>query len=218
MFWIMLWSKSPEALQALAGWSAKDLRLHGSDLALRAQDDANALTNVRKLIDSGPIDPKNLTDEQKALIDAIAQYSTQYADHGQVVLGKWVDYGDGFVEAARETGSAHYNPHPDMWNMFGELKEKRDEVAWLVNQQVVQTGISKNLPFEYSLNGIPVEKIKREQQAIEALFSGAPDSEIIGVLKTDYLPVRIKELQELHKAGYQFTFDEITNSFLLIRP
>ena len=42
--------QSPEALQALAGWSARDLRSHGSDLALRAQDDANALTNVRKLV------------------------------------------------------------------------------------------------------------------------------------------------------------------------
>jgi hypothetical protein len=210
--------QSPEAVQALAGWSAKDLRLHGSELALRAQDDAHALANVKKLMDTGPIDPKNLTDEQKALIDAIAQYSTQYADNGQVVLGKWVDYGDGFVESARDSASAHYNPHPDMWNMFGELGEKRDEVAWLVNQQVVQTGIKNGKPFEYTLNGIAVEKIETEQQAIEAIFSGATDSEIIDILKTNYLPVRIKEIQELKKAGYEFTFDEIANSFILVHP
>ena len=165
-------------------------------------------------MNSGPIDPKNLTDEQTALIAAIAQYSTQYADNGQVVLGKWVDYGGGFVNTARDTGSVHYNPHPDMWNIFSELGEKRDEVSWLVNQQVVQTGISKGLPFEYSY-GIPVEKIETEQQAIEAIFSGATNSEVIDILKTDYLPVRIKEIQELQKAGYEFTFDEITNSFFL---
>ncbi len=157
--------QSPEALQALAGWSAKDLRLHGSELALRAQDDAHALTNVRKLIDTGPINPEKLTDEQKALIEAIAQYSTQYADNGQVVLGKWVDYDGGFVESARDTASVHYNPHPDMWNMFGDLGEKRDEVAWLVNQQVVQTGIKKGKPFEYSLNGIAIEDIGKRSSS-----------------------------------------------------
>ena len=109
-------------------------------------------------------------------------------------------------------------PHPDMWNMFGELGEKRDEVAWLVNQQVVQTGINKGLPFEYSLNGIPVEKIETEQQAIEAIFSGATNSEIMDILKTDYLPVRIKEIQVLQEAGYEITFDEIKNTFLLVEP
>jgi hypothetical protein len=210
--------QSPEAVQALAGWSAKDLRLHGSELALRAQDDAHALTNVRKLIDTGPINPEKLTDEQKALIEAIAQYSTQYADNGQVVLGKWVDYDGGFVESARDTASVHYNPHPDMWNMFGDLGEKRDEVAWLVNQQVVQTGISKGKPFEFSLKGIPSQTVRDEQAAVRAVFSGKTDEEIMRVLKLDYLPVRIKELQVLQKAGYQHTFDKLNNSYLFVLP
>ena len=210
--------QSPEALQALAGWSAKDLRSHGSELAMRAKDDANALANVRKLLDTRPIDPKNLTDEQKALVDAIAQYSTQYADGGQIVLGKWVDYGNGFVETARDTGSVHYNPHPDMWNIFGELGEKRDEVAWLVNQQVVQTGIRKGQPFEYTLNGVPDTLLESDQAAIRAIFSGKTSDQITDIFDGGYIPVRIREIQELQKAGYRYTFDEIKNSYIFIHP
>ena len=87
--------------------------------------------SLRKLTSLGPIDPRKLTAEQKALIDAIAANSTQYADNGQVVLGKWVDISNGFVQTAQETGSIHYNPHPDMWNSLGNLGEaQREEVAW----------------------------------------------------------------------------------------
>ena len=43
--------QGPDAVQALAGWSAEDLRLYGNELALRAKDDANALANVRKLLE-----------------------------------------------------------------------------------------------------------------------------------------------------------------------
>jgi hypothetical protein len=129
-----------------------------------------------------------------------------------------VDYGDGFVETARDTGSVHYNPHPDMWNMFGELQEKRDEVAWLVNQQVVQTGINKGLPFEYTLNGIPVETLENDQAAIRAIFSGKTNDQIKDIFESGYIPVRIRELQELQKAGYSYTFDKINNSYIFIHP
>ena len=208
-----------DALDALSRWSPEDLRLHGIDLALRSKKDAKALANVQKLIASRPIDPQHLTEEQKILIDAIAEYSTQYADEGQVVLGKWVDYGNGFVETARNTGSVHYNPHPDMWNMLSELgREDRSQVAWLINQQVIQTGINKGLPFEYSLNGIAIKDMTTEINTVEAVFSGATNSELLETLGNNNIPIRIRELQVLYDAGYRYSFDELTNSFILYLP
>jgi hypothetical protein len=177
------------------------------------------LAAVKKLISLGPIDPKNLTDEQKALIDEIAENSTQYGDEGQVVLGKWIDYANGFVAYAQQTGSVHYNPHPDMWDLLGGLGgQNQADIAWLINQRVLQTGIDKGLPFEYTLNGIPADMIGNEQAAIRAIFSGKTEAEIQQLLKLDYLPVRMQELLELKMAGYEISFDAATNSYVLILP
>jgi hypothetical protein len=210
--------QGPDAVEALSRWSKADLLAHGPELALRAKKDAEVLANIKKLTSSGPVDPKNLTEEQKALIEAIAANSTQYADNGQVVLGKWVDNSSGFVQTAQDTGSVHYNPHPDMWTMLGRLGDaKQEEVAWLINKQVVQNGIAKGLPFEYTLNGIPSNKIADEGEAIEAIFAGATDPEIMDILRIDYMPVRMKELQELQKAGYEFTFDTVNKSYILVK-
>ena len=208
--------QGPDAIETLSLWSANDLETHGAELALRAKKDAKVLSDVKKLITLGPIDPKHLTEEQRVLIDAIAANSTQYADEGQVVLGKWVDISNGFVETAKDTGSVHYNPHPEMWNLLGGLgEENQGEVAWLINQQVVQRGINKELPFEYTLNGVPTMKIDRERDAIEAIFSDNPtNEEIMELLRSDYMPIRVMELQELQKAGYEFIFDEINNSYI----
>jgi hypothetical protein len=209
--------QGPEAVEALAHWSPKELRLYGPQLALRAKNDAKALAKIKKLLGSGPIDPKNLTKEQKALIEAIAANSTQYAGEGQVVLGKWVDLESGFVETAQNTGSAHYNPNPEMWKMLGNLgEESQEQVAWLINKKVVQNGIDKGLPFEYTLNGIPAKEIANEGKALEAIFDGATDTEIMKILKTDKMPIRMKEMQELQKAGYKISFDDATNSFILV--
>src|SRR5688500_1494058 len=203
--------QGPDAVAALSGWNEKDLIEHGVELALRAKKDAKVLADVKRLIASGPIDPKRLTQEQQTLINTITANSTQYADEGQVVLGKWVDYGSGFVESAQNTGSLHYNPHPDMWNLLGDLsKQNRSEVAWLINQQVVQTAIDKGLPFEYTLNGIPIENLTDEITAVELIFAGAADTEIMDILQSKSLPIRMKELQELQKAGYKLAFDEAT--------
>jgi hypothetical protein len=170
-------------------------------------------------MDLGPIDPAHLTREQQNLIKEIAANSTQYTDEGQIVLGKWVDYGNGFTEVARETGSAHYNPHPDMWNLLEKLGDgNREEAAWLVNKQVIQTGIDKGLPFEYTLDGVPSRDVLNEQNAIQLIFSGKTDEEIKRALRLDYIPVRMKELQELQKADYMFVFDEISNSFIISLP
>ena len=208
-----------DVVAVLSRWSEADLKEHGVELALRAKKDAKVLAHIKKLITLGPIDPKRLTQEQEALINAIAANSTQFTDEGQVVLGKWVDYSSGFVEHAQATGSVHYNPHPDMWNILGDLsKENRSEVAWLINKQVVQTAIDKGLPVEYTLNGIPIENLTDESTAVEAIFAGAADTEIMNILQSKSLPIRMKELQELQKAGYKLAFDEATNSYILILP
>jgi hypothetical protein len=207
-----------DAVAALSRWNAEDLREHGPELALRAKKDAEVLADIKKLTSSGAVDPKKITEAQKALINEIAANSTQYADNGQVVLGKWVDLDSGFVQTAQDTGSIHYNPHPDMWTMLGSLGEaKREEVAWLINKQVVQTGIAKGKPFEYTLNGIPSETLSNEHAAIRAIFSGKSNDEIMQLLETDKMPIRMKELQELQKAGYEYTFDNVSKSYVLIK-
>jgi hypothetical protein len=211
--------EGPDALVALSRWNIDDLRKHGFELALRAKNDAKALAAVQKLVALGPIDPKNLTQEQQALINEIAANSTQYVNEGQVVLGKWIDNTSGFVEYAKDTNSVHYNPHPDMWNLLGRLgAENQGDVAWLINRQVVQNGINKGLPFEYTLNDIPTENIFTEQIAVEAIFSGATDTEIMDILSLEYVPIRMRELQELKNSGYEFVFDESTSSYILIQP
>jgi hypothetical protein len=170
------------------------------------------------LIESGPIDPKKLTDQQRALIEKIAEYSTQNGDQKQGVLGKWTDISSGFVKYAQDTNSLHYNPHPDMWNLLSGLgAENRREVAWLINKQVIQTGISKGLVFEYSFHGVPEKDVIKEADAAEAIFSGKSKEEIIAILKLDYLPIRMQELMELQKAGYKFTFDDVANSYIFVK-
>ncbi|MGB8980358.1 MAG: Ig-like domain repeat protein [Anaerolineales bacterium] len=216
---LQLGDDAPEALAALACWKATELANYGPELALRASRDVEALAAVKKLISLGPIDPKNLTDEQKALIDSIAELSTQYGDEGQVVLGKWIDYANGFVQYAQQTGSVHYNPHPDLWDLLGGLGgQNQGDVAWLINQRVLQTGIDKGLPFEYTLNGVSADLIDNEKAAVRAIFSGKTEAEIQQLLKLDYLPVRMQELLELKKAGYEISFDDATNSYVLILP
>jgi hypothetical protein len=54
--------------------------------------------------------------------------------------------------------------------------------------------------------------------AIAAIWAGATDAEIKSALQSPYLPGRMKELQELYSAGYQFTFDVASNSYILIKP
>jgi hypothetical protein len=132
-------------------------------------------------------------------------------------LGKWVDLNGGFVQRAKEVGAVHYNPHPDLWKLFGKL-ENQNGVAWLVNKQVIQTGIGKGSPFEYTLNGIPLDFIKKERAAIEAIFSGQAEDVIKKKLKLDYLPVRMRELKELKEVGFTASFDEISNSYIIKKP
>jgi hypothetical protein len=205
----------PDAVAALSRWSDDELKEFGLELALRSKKDAKVLEDIHTLINLGPIDPKHLTHEQEKLINSIAENSMQYSDEGQIVLGKWVDYGHGFTYVARETGSVHYNPHPDMWNLFGEFGDNlREDTAWLVNKQVIHNGIDKGLPFEYTLEGIPSDNIFMEKEVVNLIFSGASDAEIKSALRVNKLSIRWQELKELQQAGYEFTFDEAKDSFI----
>jgi hypothetical protein len=211
--------QGPEVVAALSAWHADDLLKHGPELAARANKDAEVLKKVIELVDSGPINIKDLTDKQKELIEFIAANSTYYADEGQIVLGKWANFSGGFLEYARKTNSMHYGPHPDMYELMKGL-ENQDQVAWLVNQRVIQTGINNGKPFEFSLNGIMPDDVNKEMRAIEALWSGASDKKIIKLLDPPKknLPVRFKELKVLYQAEHQISFDAITNSYIFIKP
>jgi hypothetical protein len=211
--------EGPDAVAALSRWSDDELKEFGLELALRSKKDAKVLEDIHTLINLGPIDPKHLTHEQEKLINSIAENSMQYSDEGQIVLGKWVDYGHGFTYVARETGSVHYNPHPDMWNLFGQFGDDlREDTAWLVNKQVIRNGIDKGLPFEYTLEGIPVKDVLQEKEAVELIFAGKTDTEIMKELEIEYISIRWRELRELQNAGYNFMFDEANNSFILGSP
>ena len=207
--------QGPDAIAAFSGWTEKELKEHGRDLAARASKDAEVLNDVKTLISKGPIDPKNLTDEQKFLIEKIAANSTFNADGTKVVVGKWTGLDGGFLGRAKETGSLHYSPHPDLWELFGKL-ENQNEVAWLVNEQIIQNGITKGLSIEYTLDG--VNFIDNEMDAIEAVFSGQTEEKIMELLDSKYLPVRMKELQTLQNAGYMCKFESASNSYILIKP
>ena len=203
-----------DAFTAFSSWTEKELRDHGKDLAARAAKDAEVLNDVKILVSKGPIDPKNLTGEQKLLIEKIAANSTFNADGPQAVIGKWVGLDGGFLKQARETGSLHYSPHPDLWELFDGL-DNQSEVAWLINEQVIQAGIAKGLPFEYTLNNIHPDLIDNEHAAIKAIFSGKNEKIIKRKLNSDYLPVRMSELKELKKAGFNLKFDETINSYII---
>ena len=100
---------------------------------------------------------------------------------------------------------------------------KGKTAAWLVNEQVIQTGIDKGLPFEYSFNGLSSDKLEFEEYAIEKIWEGWTSKEMIYTnvkesLGIDYVPVRVKELVELYSVGYIYSFDSITNSYILIKP
>jgi hypothetical protein len=212
-------SEGPDALKALSAWSETDLKEHGVELALRAKRDGEVLRDIQTLTSMGPINPNKLTNEQERLIKAIAANSTQYDEAGQVVLGKWIDYDNGFTQVARNTGSVHYNPHPDMWKLLEPLgKQQQEEVAWLINKEVIQSGIEKGLPFEYSLKGISTDNIVTEKTVVQMIFSGASDVEIKTALRLNKLDIRWQELMELQQAGYKIVFDETNSSFILSMP
>lgn len=209
----------------MSKWEPEELKQFGVELALRAEKDAKVIADVKKLVSLGPIDPAHLTKEQNDLIEAIAKNCTQYPNGKQVMLGNWAGLGDGYVAAARETGSVSYVAHPDLWPMLGKHgAEQQEQIAWLINQRVMQPRIEQGLPFEYTLDAIvEPEKIATEHKAIKAIWQGKSTDEVLSLIKETYpdkmaLPSRMKELQELYNAGYIYTFDTVHKSYILIKP
>ena len=96
------------------------------------------------------------------------------------------------------------------------LGKNREAAAWLINKQVVKSSIIKGMSVEYTLSGLKPDKLVDEMNGVEAIWTGATDEEIMDILKTDYMPVRMNELKKLYKTGYQISFDLMTNSYILI--
>lgn len=96
--------------------------------------------------------------------------------------------------------------------------DTRSEVSWLINKQALQPMIDAGMPFEYTLEGIEPKNINNEVKAINAIWAGVSDADILKILDPNRkdLPGRMKELNELYQAGYQITFDATTNSYILI--
>lgn len=212
--------QGPDAVRALAKWDKTFLEEYGIELALRSGQDAKALQATKELISLGPIDPSNLTLRQQELIATIAENSVQQINKGQVVVGKWTTFDSGFSGYALDSSSIHYSQHPDLWPMLGEFGDKQSEVAWLINQKAIRSKIDESLPFEYTFKGIEPAKLDREMAAIEAIWNNAPDAEILDALTIPdgNIPYRMKELQELYQAGYIYTYDEVYNSYIFVKP
>jgi len=127
--------------------------------------------------------------------------------------------GDGYIDTAVEASAAYYHNHQAVWDALGKLgEEQQAQAAWLINQKALQPFVEAGAPFEYTLKGIDPKKLENEKAAIEKIWNGASDTEIMGALKQDYVPMRIKELQELYQAGYEFSEDAVASSYRFIKP
>ncbi len=205
----------PEAIAALSRWDEKELKEFGVELALRAHKDAEVLKAIEDLKKIDDLE----SQEARDLIEKIAENST-HGEGDQFMLGPWVSHDSGYVDAARSTGSVYYESHPDVYNNLKKsFPNDYNQILWEVNQVAIKKQIQKGTPFEYTLNG--ATKVKNEKDAIEAIWAGADDAEILRLLndpKTTKVPGRMNELRELYNAHYQLTFDFSTNSYILIKP
>jgi hypothetical protein len=93
----------------------------------------------------------------------------------------------------------------------------------LINQKALRPYIERGTRFEYTLRGIAVDKAEAERKAIEAIWQGKSENEVLDILKKadsklKTLPARVRELQELYSAGYTWTLDTVHNRIILIKP
>lgn len=110
-----------------------------------------------------------------------------------------------------------------MWETLGKLgEEQQAQIAWLINQKALQLYIERGAPFEYTLKGIEdAREITTEHQVIELIWQGKSETEIVTALSDPTiksLRVRWRELVELYQAGHHKTFDDITNTYILVKP
>ena len=120
----------------------------------------------------------------------------------------WKGLDDGYIGYARQLGAVYYSSHPGVWERLGALgKEQQSQMAWEINQAALRPYIERGVPFEYALKGIDPKKLDNEKAAIEAIWNGASDAEIMVTLEEKYVPTRIKELRELYQAKYKLIED-----------
>jgi hypothetical protein len=68
-----------------------------------------------------------------------------------------------------------------------------------------------------ALSGISEADLDKENAALMAVFSGKSDAEIAKAAEKQNMPIRMKEIQELYKAGYKANFDKTTNSYIFVQ-
>jgi hypothetical protein len=64
---------------------------------------------------------------------------------------------------------------------------------------------------------LPKDVINKEHAAILKMFSGGTKQEVMELLESSYT-FRMRELQELQKAGYEITSGSIKGSYTLVKP
>jgi hypothetical protein len=140
-----------------------------------------------------------------------------------MVLGVWdnlLGIEGGYVDAWRQNGGLLYQSHPDVYTKLKEaFPDNYKDILWDINQTALQKQIDNGTSFEYTLNG--VIKVDNEKAAVEAIWSGANDVEILSLLndpEATKVPGRINELRELYNANYQMVFDPSINSYILRKP
>ncbi|GAB4505837.1 MAG: hypothetical protein Fur0043_28370 [Anaerolineales bacterium] len=136
----------------------------------------------------------------------------------RVVIGIMKGLDDGYVAYAREKGAAYFLPHPEVWNTLkSAFGDQAEETAWLVNQRALRPYIERGAPFEYTLRG--VENLKVEEKVIELIWEGKTPDEIVAAVEgVKRFSTRHRELVELYQAGYRYTFDEMANAYILVKP
>lgn len=129
----------------------------------------------------------------------------------------------GYIGYAKQSGAVYYHNHQGVWETLGELgKEQQAQIAWLINQKALQSYIERGVPFEYALKGLSVGEVEVENQVMEMIWKGESETDILNFLRGKYdvqkFSARWRELAELYRAGYQKTFDETINAYILIKP
>ncbi len=76
-----------------------------------------------------------------------------------------------------------------------------------------------SMNFDYSLNGLDAKQTGQDQVAIQALMKG-DEKGALAVFGQDAstLPYRLQEVQALIKAGYQYTFDPVAQTYHWFKP
>jgi hypothetical protein len=193
----------PEAVRALSYWDDEVLRLHGSELTRRADEDAIALQAAQEL---AQLDDLN-GPEARELIQTIAENSMQ-GDGDVLVIGKWVEgtLDEGFIGVAREEGASFYGPNPGLDKVFTDLEpSQKEEYLWAIDEEALRLADEAKLSVDYSFDSLNDREVQRDIYAINLLESG--ESESVASIFGGRIPFRLREAEFLMDQGYVFSVD-----------